>query len=301
MSNAPWLHRPIEHLRGLGERLPHALLVEGPPGWGTGRVADTLALHLVDSAAASARQVAHPDLRWIEPEAGVIRVDATRRATAFLLQTPQVARRKVAVIDNADAMNLNAANALLKTLEEPPPDSFLALATGAPARLLPTVRSRCQRVVIRPVARDALLAWLRAQGVPAALAGLLVVEYGGAPFRVLDAASTEQPPLWPLLSEAARVPRAASRFVDAQRDASLPDLAGRWLRIVCWLARQLGPSDAAAALRFADDLVTTRRIALLNAGLARAAQLRRLVSLWVEIWPLFSGAAPPTVAPPTAD
>lgn len=298
MSEAPWLRAPLEHVRGLGERLPHALLIEGPPGWGEGRVADALALHLMGLApTASAKDVAHPDLRWFEPDAGVIRVDAVRRATAFLLQTPQLAGRKVAVIDDADKMNLNAANALLKTLEEPPPESFLALATGAPARLLPTVRSRCQRIVIRPLEPDALLAWLRAQGVAADLAGLLAVEHGGAPLRVVDAASADQPPLWPQLREAAQAPAAARRFVDAQRDANLPDLAGRWLRIVCWLARQLSRDHAAAALRFADELATTRRIALLNTGLARATQLQRLVSLWVEIWPLLRTAAPPTLAP----
>lgn len=297
MSEAPWLAAPLAHLRGLGERLPHALLIEGPPGWGEDRIADALAGQLMGLApAASAKQAAHPDLRWIEPEAGVIRVDAVRRATRFLLQTAQVAGRKIAVIQDADKLNTNAANALLKTLEEPPAESFLALSTGAPARLLPTVRSRCHRIVIRPVANDALLAWLHAQGVAEENAGYLAVEYGGAPFRVLEVANSGQVPLWPRLAEAAQAPAAASRFAESQRDAQLPDLAGRWLRIVCWLVRQLAPGAAAQALRFADDLATTRRIALLNTGLARAMQLQRLASLWVETWPLVSAADPPTLA-----
>ena len=298
MNEAPWLLPVLEDLRARRERLPHALLIESRQDWGADRVANALALELMGLAAGkTASEVAHPDLRWLAPEGGVIKIDAVRRAIDFLLQTPQLAGRKIAVIQDADKMNLNAANALLKTLEEPPEESFLALTTGNAGRLLATIRSRCQRVAIRPLSNEALLAWLRAEGVAAETAGYLAVEYGGAPFAVLAAAQSEQPPLWPELA-AARAPAAARAFAQSRRDADLADLIGRWLRIVCWLLRRVPrgrvPREStAAALRFAEDLATTRRMALLNTALSRPMQLQRLALLWTELWPLFAPVGPP--------
>ena len=301
MTDAPWLLPVLEHLRARRMRLPHALLIEGPRGWGEDRIAGALALDLLDlasgpspgAAGKTAREVAHPDLRWIAPEGGVIKIDAVRRAIEFLVQTPQLGGRKIAVIQDADKLNLNAANALLKTLEEPPAESFLALSTGNAGRLLPTVRSRCQRLAIRPVADDVLLDWLLAQGVAAESGAYLAVEHGGSPFAVLEAVNSKQQPLWPALEAAARAPAAARRFVESQREADLADLVGRWLRIVCWLLRRLPKRDAAAGLRFADDLATTRRIALLNTSLSRPMQLQRLALLWADLWPLFGAAGVP--------
>lgn len=294
MSEAPWLLPVLEDLRARRTRLPHALLIESRQDWGADRVANALALELMGLAAGKmASEVAHPDLRWFAPESGVIKIDAVRRAIDFLLQTPQLAGRKIAVIQDADKMNLNAANALLKTLEEPPEESFLALTTGNAGRLLATIRSRCQRVAIRPVSNEALLAWLLAEGVAAETAGYLAVEYGGAPFAVLAAAQSEQPPLWPELAAAARAPAVARAFAQSRRDADLADLIGRWLRIVCWLLRRVPRESTAAAVRFAEDLATTRRMALLNTALSRPMQLQRLALLWAELWPLFAPAGPP--------
>lgn len=299
MNEAPWLLPVLADLRARRTRLPHALLIESRQDWGADRVANALALDLMGLAAGkTASEVAHPDLRWLAPEGGVIKIDAVRRAIDFLLQTPQLAGRKIAVIQDADKMNLNAANALLKTLEEPPAESFLALTTGNAGRLLATIRSRCQRVAIRPVPNEALLAWLLAEGVASETAGYLAVEYGGAPFAVLAAAQNEQPPLWPELAAAARAPAAARAFAQSRRDADLADLIGRWLRIVCWLLRRVPrgrvPREStAAALRFAEDLATTRRMALLNTALSRPMQLQRLALLWTELWPLFAPVGPP--------
>ena len=294
MIEAPWLTPVTERLRGQRERLPHALLIAGPLGWGEDQVANALALDVIGADPhRRASEVAHPDLRWIAPEGGVIKIGAVRGVIDFLVQTPQFAGRKVAVIQDADKMNLNAANALLKTLEEPPAESFLALSTSAAVRLPATVRSRCQRIAIRPLGNEAVLAWLLAQGVRPDIAGYLAVEYGGAPFQVLHAANNEHTPLWQELAAAVRTPTATQRFVDANRNADLAELVGRWLRIVCWLLRQLPAHHAATALRFADDLATTRRIALLNTSLSRPMQLRRLVLRMAELWPLFDTARPP--------
>ena len=283
----PWLRPAQQRLRAMRDRLPHALLIEGPSGWGQARLANGFALELMAlPEGRAAREVAHPDLRWIEPDGGTIKIDMVRRVIDFLTQTPQLAGRKVAVIQDAERMNLNAANALLKTLEEPPAESFLALSTSAPERLLATVRSRCQRLAVRPLDDDALLAWLLDQGTPAETCGYLAVEYGGAPLAVLEAVRRKQPPLWPTLAGGA----TAANLVDRHGDADLADIAARWLRIACWLARR---QPLPELLGFVDELATVRRLALLNPGLNRGMQLRRLALLWANVWPLFSRPDPP--------
>lgn len=168
-------------------RLPHAWLVCGPPGigkatlgyrfgrWllagGADRPAGPSPLHL-DPADPVFRRIAaeaHADLRVLRPVADgrvnkEIRVDAVRAAIRFLAMTPAEGAWRFVLVDQAEAMRPEAANALLKTLEEPPPRAVLVLTTAAPDRLLPTIRSRCRRLELEPLgAADmtALLARLR--------------------------------------------------------------------------------------------------------------------------------------------
>ena len=294
MTEPPWLHDALARVDAMRPRLPHALLIQGPAGWGEERVANALAVALMGLATDSvARETAHPDLRWLEPEGGLLKIDAIRQAIGFLMQTPQSAGRKVAVIQNAECMNLNAANALLKTLEEPPAESFLALCSGAPERLPATVRSRCQRIEIRPSANDTVLAWLADAGVTGKTAGYWMVEYGAAPFAILDAARNDRAPLWPALAEAGREPGNAVRVAEARREEDLADLAGRWLRIVHWLLRRSAPEDVAAVLDFAAELAASRRVALLNSALNRTLQMQRLLLLWSKLWPRLPANAEP--------
>ncbi len=109
-----------------------------------------------------ARQVAaqsHPGLlvlkRVINPKTGklmtVLSVDEIRRLADFFGMTSGAGGWRVAIVDTADDMNDNAANALLKMLEEPPGRAMLLLLSNAPGRLLPTIRSRCQRLDLRPL------------------------------------------------------------------------------------------------------------------------------------------------------
>ena len=286
MNEPPWLHDTLARVDAMLPRLPHALLIQGPGGWGEERVANALAATLMGlDAGTDASQVAHPDLRWLQPEDGVIKIDAVRQVIGFLMQTPQSAGRKIAVIQDAERMNPNAANALLKTLEEPPAESFLALCSGAPERLLPTVRSRCQRIAVAAAPPASVLAWLAESGVAGEPAGYWAIEYGGAPFAILDAAQNGRTPLWPELAAAGRKPDAVSRIADARRDENLADLAGRWLRIVHWLARRTPQADIAAILDFAAELADVRRVAQLNTALNRSMQVQRLLLLWAELWP----------------
>ena len=285
MNEPAWLLDAVAGVRRIGARLPHALLIHGPKGWGEERVANALALDLMRlDPGRDAREVAHPDLRWLRPEDGVIKVDGVRDIVDFLVRTPQTAGRKIAVIEDADRMNVHAANALLKSLEEPPPESFVALSTSAPERLLPTVRSRCQRIGVRRGTTDEVRAWLEATGVNLEKAGYWAVEYGGAPFTIASAAECGQAPLWHALEKAAQSPTAARAAGAGLREEDLVDLLERWLRIAHWLVRQVAVRESTLVVDFAAEIQNVRRAALVNTGLNRAMQLQRLLLMWVDLW-----------------
>ena len=293
MAAAPWLQDAWARVEAMLPRLPHALLIQGPPGWGAERVANALAATLIGrDATDSAREIAHPDLRWLEPQDGIIKIDAVRQTISFLMQTPTEAGRKVAVIEAPERMNINAANALLKTLEEPPAESFLALCSGAADRLPATVRSRCQGITIRPSPTADVRNWLAASGVDVDSAGYWAIEFGSAPFAILDAARSDRSPLWPALAEAGQKPAVVAQVADAQREEDLAELIGRWLRIVHWLLRHAARQNAGAILDFADELVAVRRVALLNSALNRPMQMQRLLLMWAKLWPRLPAAEP---------
>ncbi len=138
----------------------HAYLFHGPPGAGKRAVARAFAAALlVDGArtpATVAERVArevHPDLTWTRPSgAGEMLVaDIERPVVAAAAHTPFESRRRVFVIEDADAMNDQAANRLLKTLEEPPPFAHLILLVPSPRDVLATIASRCQPVRFDPL------------------------------------------------------------------------------------------------------------------------------------------------------
>lgn len=175
-------------------RLPHALLLYGQAGLGKKAFALRLARHLLcqhksgDTACGECqgcqlfRVGNHPDLLCVGPqeESVSILVDQIREVVEFLAFKPHIAKRKIVIIAPAEAMNVNAANALLKSLEEPPPGALLILVATHLSRLPMTIRSRCTRVVFSPPPRAEALAWLRPQVSPAAAEALLE-QVGGAP------------------------------------------------------------------------------------------------------------------------
>jgi len=273
--------------------LPHALLIAGPAGWGEAAFGNWLALTLLgldtgrdtaarDTAARDAAALAHPDLRWLAPEGAVIKVDAVREVVAFAQGTPQAGPRKVAVIADAHALNRNAANALLKTLEEPPAGTHLLLLSSHPGRLLPTIRSRCQSLEIRPDP-PAARRWLEQRADGADLERLLF-EHGGAPVAVMAALEDGQTPLSGLLQRALD-PDQDAEVVPALLDAGLNAALGRWYRYVVALAGgvavlQRPVATPRALMAFADELTWARRLLLTSNSPNERLVAERLVVCW---------------------
>ncbi|HLX27101.1 MAG TPA: DNA polymerase III subunit delta' [Casimicrobiaceae bacterium] len=207
----PWQRELFASLLARKSTWPHAMLLSGPAGMGKRTLALALAQALVcespgeNGAAcgtcASCRYAAagqHPDLRLVEPieidddEVKVVEWIAVDRIRALIRWSEITSHRggaKVALIIPAERMNESAANALLKTLEEPPPATHFILVAHLAGRLPATVASRCQRIIApRPSAAQAR-GWLASEGVPDAEA--LLAQANGAPLRALALANAE--------------------------------------------------------------------------------------------------------------
>lgn len=130
--------------------LHHAWLLVGERGTGKATFAHAAARTLLSSTSFTS---AHPDLFLLKPEddSDVIKVDATRELTNFSSLTPALGERKVIIIDSVDELNDNAANALLKLLEEPQDNTFFFLVCHSLSRILPTIRSRCRLLRFLPL------------------------------------------------------------------------------------------------------------------------------------------------------
>jgi DNA polymerase III subunit delta' len=200
----PWLAPALEQFetaRRAGN-LGHAWLISGPAGLGKINLALVLARRLLGSAedpgeldataalAAMATRHAlmdrHPDLHWLHPEEDkeTISVDQVRELIETFTLTAHRGGAKIAIVEPAEALTTAAANALLKTLEEPTAGSYLLLLSHQPGRLPATVRSRCQHLTLRaPVAAN-VAQWLGVDAAVVAEAHRLV---GAAPLRIAAA------------------------------------------------------------------------------------------------------------------
>jgi len=173
------------------QRLPHALLLTGQPGMGKWAFARSLGERLLCSqpqqgqacgqcpACQLLQAGTHPDWSLVAPEDEdkAIKVDDIRELSRQLVLTSQMGGYKVALIAFADNMNINAANSLLKTLEEPTDNSVLVLVSSRPHRLPITIRSRCQQIHFAPPPAPLALKWLQQQGLDNAQA-LLTLAHG---------------------------------------------------------------------------------------------------------------------------
>ena len=260
----PWTQEPRAQLQAAHRsgRLPHALLIHEAAGAGGEWLAYWCAQLVLCEHAERApcgtctgcRRVlsrAHPDLLCIAPEedSHQIRIEAVRDLAAELALTSHGGGYKVGVLVPADALNRFAANALLKTLEEPPARTLLVLVATQPSRLPPTILSRCQRVRLRAPSRAAALAWLGAARAGDHPWEPVLDELGNAPF-VAAAAEPEA------VAAAARESRADLKELSAG-SADPPATAERWartelpLRLQCfenWLTERILGMEREGAL-----------------------------------------------------
>ena len=259
---APWIARQLESL--LAQR-GHAWLLQGPSGLGQFELAEALVRawlcdaptpHCACGQCASCHGIdvhTHPDLVVLMPETDMIargwplpekaqsdiddkkrkpskeiRVDAMRDAVEFTQRTSARGRGKAVLVYPAEQMNAITANALLKTLEEPPGDVRFVLATEAAHQLLPTIRSRCLTHTMLWPHEAQMLQWLQAQGLAEGPAQTWLRAAGGRPLDALAMAQAGKG-----LELFQRLPKAvAAGDAAIFADMGQPDVV-QWLQKLC--------------------------------------------------------------------
>jgi DNA polymerase-3 subunit delta' len=295
-------------------RLPHAWLISGPRGVGKATLAFRFARFLfaegggpggLFAAPAASLAVApeHPVFRRVASggladllvvERGFdpkrkrrrseIVVDDTRAIAGFLRLTPAEGQWRVVIVDGADLMNRNAANALLKILEEPPQRAVLLLTSDNPGRLLPTIRSRCRLLALKPLPEPVVLDALQRYrpDLPAADRAALARLAEGSIGRALELAAAGGLGLY----------RSLVKLLDR-----LPEVDGATLHA---FAERLARGEGEEAFRLTAELLPgwlARMVALAASGggtvaealPGEAATMRRLterrsLDQWVEVW-----------------
>ena len=219
----PWHDAPLRELLARREKLPHALLLYGRQGIGKVGFARAIAQSLLCESPEHAvacgvcdacgwfAQGNHPDFRELLPEvlseddadtdaplevdakekkkSKEIKVEQIRDIADFMTLSTHRNGFRVLLIHPAETLNANAANSLLKTLEEPPPHTVILLVTDQTGRLPATIKSRCQRVMVPAPDEATALAWLKSQGIAGAETAL--GQAGGAPLDAVAFADAD--------------------------------------------------------------------------------------------------------------
>jgi DNA polymerase-3 subunit delta' len=252
-----------------GRRPHHAWLLTGPGGLGKALFAEQAAIWLLagrpagagfsagasSAAAALVAAGSHPDFRRLvrtEDDKGklraAIRVDEVRALQPLFRQTPAIADWRVVIIDSADDMNVQSANALLKNLEEPPQQTLFFLISHMPGRLLPTIRSRCRTLRFKRLTDSEVDRVLEgaAPDLDADDRAALVGMAAGAPGRALRFAESGIAALAEQLADLAATPAPA---VPAKAQALARALAGKGNSQRYEAFLELAPAMIAAAAR----------------------------------------------------
>lgn len=272
-------------------RIPHAWLIGGSPGIGKAtlafrmarfvlahpdpaspavQTATTLAVPANQAAAGLIAAQSHPDLLVLErtlSDTGklrtVIRVDDARKVASFLAATAGLGGWRVVIVDAVDDLNAESANALLKGLEEPPARTLFLLVSHAPGSVLPTIRSRCHRLLLRALAPDELT-------------------------RALAAATGEEPDPAVVAASEGSVSRALSLSdgpafkLRKQAEALLARLPALDMRELHNLADSLAMVDS-RVFEIVMDAVNDWLSALLSKRLADTARAARVADIWSEL------------------
>jgi DNA polymerase III subunit delta' len=268
----PWQNNAWSTLQQMRARLPHAILFHGPEGIGKTAFAEHFARSLLcETPGAEGHacgtcpscgwfaQYGHPDFRRVRPEiledesteAGEdgeaaegkktkaakapskdIKIDQVRALADFMNVSTHRQGLRIVTLYPAEALNTASANAILKTLEEPPPNTVFLLVSNSLDRLLPTILSRCRKFAMAMPTRDEAMQWLKEQGV--ADADVWLAEQGGAPLAAQAAAQAEVREMLDDFLRQLAQPGAetALKAADRLQKAPVPDL-------VAWLQRWL--------------------------------------------------------------
>lgn len=267
-----------------GDRLPSGIMIHGPRGIGKATLAFDLAreifrrtgdedpAHVADQVAAGA----YPNLRVLRKapkETGkgfytVIRVEEVRELIDRLHMTRGRAGHRVAIVDPIDDCNVSSANALLKVLEEPPADTLFLLISHRPRQLLPTIRSRCHQVALRPLG-DADVRTALEGSMPQTDAASLdraVALADGRPRRGFEAL---------LMGESGVLVSLEAWLADPGRPPVAAELA---------LAEALAAEKDGAAARFGRDMIVDWLAAEARAAAGQGAGGRRRLASANDLW-----------------
>jgi DNA polymerase-3 subunit delta' len=273
----PWLRGAQQRLRAAlaAQRLPHSLLLLSAPGLGAEQLANwTTALALCESleprpcgVCASCRLLradTHPDshLVRLEEDARQIKVDQVRDLIDSLALKSYRGGYKVGVIEGAESLNANGANAFLKTLEEPTADTVLIIIARPSHRLPATVVSRCLRLTLQPPPREVAIAWLKAHTAAPAADAAPASAAGSAP---ASAAASSAAQSWDAaLDLAGGAPLRAAELhalgiaaLDAEMGESLSQLAAGAVDVTL-LAERWVKSDPELRITWLENWITQR-------------------------------------------
>ena len=205
----PWQQKQWQRLQEMQQhaRLPHALLLCGPEGIGLKQFALSVSMQILCEDKSNTKACGrcqscqlflagnHPDISYIEPEESgkQIKIAQVRELISYVSLKSFSGDSKIAIIEPADAMNRATANALLKTLEEPPEQSILVLLSHRPSRLPITIRSRCQRIDFFPDYEQTTCDWIQQHINEDDVAAALLLRLSqGAPLKALALMEDEQ-------------------------------------------------------------------------------------------------------------
>lgn len=317
----PWHAAWLAQARMLTSEHHHAWLVVGRSGDGVGQAASALAASLLChqpqasiacGQCPSCRWLAgdvHPDFKRLAPDLGdgetvklpTIKVDAVREALDLMHLSAAGEQGRVLLVDPATALPRESANALLKALEEPPPNTRWLLVAAQPERLLPTIRSRALKIAVPGPTRAEALAWLSAQGVSSP--ETLLQQSRGEPLSALAASQSEsgsareefvrdllRPGQFPTLKWGAWVeagPKAERRERFAALLRTLLDWTSDWARVRTqlvprvYVAERAGLSALGSGLPLAEALryhrALLRKLNLPNTTLSARLQFESLL------------------------
>ncbi len=301
----PWLQGAVDqfHQRMVNQRLPHAILLQGRAGDG----AEILAQSLAKAALCNNPELGypcnqckscllhsaetHPDYMKLEPGGAsvTIRVDDIRSLVDRFTTTAQISSRKVAVLLHAETMNTAAANALLKTLEEPPGDSLLILVTEGTKPLLPTVRSRCQPISMQSPDKAQITHWLEQRELAKGASEALMQALDYQPLKIAQWVEEGLNKNWEHF-QAILTGVAGSQLTPVMAATECKDIGVSdqldWVdqKISAWVKQQASSGHALDRrwVRYLDQLIALRRELIHSANVNAQLFSESLFMLWQQ-------------------